>query len=84
MQLSHFFTATKTCPSHLSQHFGVRLLSEIFGKKRLNTRGFAQVYLRSCLGYGPGRSVKRRSKSSSLHSKKNFCLGDAGFLWVTS
>jgi len=23
-------------------------------KKRLNARGFAQEYLRSCLGYGPG------------------------------
>ena len=29
-------------------------------------------------------SLKRRGKSSSLHSKKNFCLGDAVFLWVTS
>jgi len=44
-------------------------------KKRLNARGFAREYLRSCSGYGPGRSVKRHGKSSSLHSKKNFLLG---------
>jgi len=53
-------------------------------KKRLNARGFVWEYLCSCTGYGPGRSVKRRGKSSSLHSKKIFCLGGAGFLWVTS
>jgi len=53
-------------------------------KKRLNARGFAQEYLCSCTGYGPGRSVKRRGKSSSLHSKKFFCLGSEVFLWVTS
>jgi len=28
---------------------------------------------------GPGRSVIRRGKSFSLHSKKHFCLGGAGF-----
>jgi len=50
--------------------------------KRLNARGLRE-YLRSCTGYGPGRSVKRRGKFSSLHSKQNFCLGDAGFLWAT-
>jgi len=49
-------------------------------KKRLNARGFAREYLRSCTGYGPGRSLKRRGKSSSLYSKKNFCLGVAAFL----
>jgi len=27
----------------------------------------------------PGKSLKRCGKSSSLHSKKNFLLGDAGF-----
>jgi len=41
-------------------------------KKRLNVRGFAREYLRSSSGYGPSRSVKRRGKSSSLHSKKKF------------
>jgi len=41
-------------------------------KKHLNARGFVREYLRSCTGYGPGWSIKRRSKSSSLHSEKNF------------
>jgi len=53
-------------------------------KKRLNACGIAREYLRSCSGYGLGRSIKRHGKSSSLHSKKFFCLGVAGFLWVTS
>jgi len=48
-------------------------------KKRLNARGFAQEYLCSCMGYRPGRSVKRHSKSSSLHSKKIFLVGACGF-----
>ena len=39
-------------------------------KKRQNTHGFAREYLRSCSGYGPGWSVKRRDKSSSLHLKR--------------
>jgi len=65
-------------------HFGVRLLLRIFGKKRLNARGFVREFLCSCTGYGPGRSIKRRGKSSSLHSKKNFFLGGCEFLWVTS
>jgi len=43
-------------------------------KKRLNARGFAQEYLRSCTGYGPGRSVKRCGKSSSLQSKKKYIV----------
>jgi len=30
--------------------------------------------------HGPGQSVKRCGKSSSLHPKKNFLLGGAGFL----
>jgi len=29
--------------------------------------------------YGPGRSVKRRGKSSSLHSKKSILVGECGF-----
>jgi len=53
-------------------------------KKRLKACGFAREYLHSCTGYGPGRSVKRRSKSSSPHSKKIFLLGGCVFLWVTS
>jgi len=43
----------------------------IFGKKRLNTHGFAWEFLRSGMFYRPGKSIKRRGKSSSLHSKKN-------------
>jgi len=53
-------------------------------KKRLNARGFAREYLRSCTGYRPGRSIKRHGQSSSMHSKNCFCLGGAGVLWVTS
>jgi len=53
--------------------------SGIFEKKRLNARGFAREYIRSCLGYGPGRSIKRHGKSSSMHSKK-FLLGGCRFL----
>jgi len=48
-------------------------------KKHLNAHGFAQEYIRSCLGYRPGRSVKRRGKSFSLHLKKYFCLGVVDF-----
>ena len=53
-------------------------------KKRLNARGFVQEFLRSGMLYRPGRSLKRLGKSSSLHSKKNFLLGDTGFLLVMS
>jgi len=63
----------------ISSHFGVRLLLRIFEKKRWNARGFAREYLRSCSGYGPGRSVKRCSKSSSLHLKRKFLLGGCVF-----
>jgi len=52
-------------------------------KKWLNACGFAREYLRSYMGYGPGRIIKRHGKSSSLHSKTFFWLGRAGFLWVT-
>jgi len=41
-------------------------------KKRLNARGFAREFLRSGMLYRPGKSLKRRGKSSSLHSKKNY------------
>ena len=36
-------------------------------KKRLNARGFAWEFLQSCMLYRPGKSLKRRGKSSSLH-----------------
>jgi len=52
---------------------------EFSEKKRLKTHGFAQEYLRSCWGYGPGWSVGRRNKSSSLHTEKFFLLGMCGF-----
>ena len=44
-------------------------------KPRLNARGFAWEFLRSGMLYRPGKSLKRLGKSSSLHSKKIFCLG---------
>jgi len=47
----------------------------IFAKKHLNSPVFAQEYLRSCLGYGLVRSVKKCSQSSSLPSKKIFLPG---------
>jgi len=40
--------------------------------KRLNARGFAREFLRSGMLYQSGKSLKRRGRSSSLHSKKNF------------
>jgi len=49
-------------------------------KKRLNTRGFVREFLWSGMVYRPGKSLKRRGKSSSLHLKKIFLLGGAGFL----
>ena len=52
--------------------------------KCLNACGFAQEFLRYGMLNRPGKSIKRRSKSSSLHSKKIFCLGVAGSLSVTS
>jgi len=66
------------------KHFGVQLLLGIFGKKRINARGSAWEFLRSGMLYRPGKSLTRRGKSSSLHLKKFFLLGGAGFLWVTS
>jgi len=47
-------------------------------KKRLNARGFAREFLRSGMLYRPGKSLKRRGKSSSLHSKKHFLPGGCG------
>ena len=43
-------------------------------KTRLNARGFAREFLQSGMLYRPGKSLKRRGKSSSLHSKKIFLL----------
>jgi len=51
---------------------------DIRKNKRLNARGFAREFLRSGMLYRPGKSLKRRGKSSSLHSKQNFLLGGCG------
>jgi len=50
-----------------------------FKKKHQNARSFAQQFLWSAKCYGPGRSVKRCSNTSSLHSKKNFLLRGCRF-----
>jgi len=52
---------------------------DIRKNKRLNACGFAWEFLRSGMLYRPGKSLKRRGKSSSLHSKQNFLLGGCGF-----
>ena len=62
----------------IAEHFGVQPKKGI-KKKHLNARCFAREFLRSCKCYGPGRSVKRHGKSSSLHSKKNFFVGGYRF-----
>jgi len=67
-----------------SNQFGNRVVSGIFGKKHLNARGFAREFLWSGMLYRPDKSLKRRGKSSSLHSNKFLLLGECGFLWVTS
>jgi len=48
-------------------------------KKRLNARGFAREFLWSGMLYRPDKSLKRHGKSSSLHSKQIFLLGDCRF-----
>ena len=52
-------------------------------KKRLNAHGFSREFLRSGMLYRHGKSLKRRGKTSSLHSKKFFLLGGCVFfcLW---
>jgi len=47
-------------------------------KKRLNAVALRE-FLRSSMLYRHSKSLKRRGKSSSLHSKKNFLLGMCGF-----
>jgi len=48
-------------------------------KKRINAHSFAREFLWSGMLYRPGKSLKRRDKSSSRHSKKIFLLGGCGF-----
>jgi len=43
-------------------------------KNRLNAHGFAWEFLWSGMLHIPGKSLKRRGKSSSLHSKNIFLL----------
>jgi len=50
-----------------------------FRKKRRNALGFAQEFLRFGMLYRPGKSLKRRGKSSSLHWKKIFFAWGCGF-----
>jgi len=52
--------------------------------KRLNARGFVGEFLWSSMLHRTSKSLKRRGKSSGLHSKRNFFLGGAFFLWLTS
>ena len=40
---------------------------DFWKKKRLNARGFAREFLQSGMLYRPGKSLKRRGKSSGLH-----------------
>ena len=68
---------TLWCPAF--RRFFPKILQGFSEKKRLNARGFVQEFLRSGMLYRPGISLKRRGKSSSLHSKKIFCLGGTGF-----
>jgi len=42
------------------------LIQAIRKKNSWFARGFAWEYLRSCTGYGPGWSVKRRKDAASL------------------
>jgi len=46
--------------------------------------GFAQEFLPSSKCYRPGQKLKRLGKYCTLHSKNNFLVGGADFLWVTS
>ena len=39
-------------------------------KNRLNARGVAREFLYSCILYRPGKSIKKRGQSGTLHSKK--------------
>jgi len=48
-------------------------------KKRLNACGFVWEFLWSGILYRPGKSLKRRGKSSSLHSIRIFLLVGCGF-----
>jgi len=55
-----------------------------FRKKTPKCTWLCAGIFRSGMLYRPGKSLKRRGKSFSLHLKKIFCLGAVGFLRVTS
>ena len=83
---NHWFMLCRSCRhAVITQHTNTNCLrpaafEDSRKKTRLNTRGFAWEYLRSCLGYEPGRSIKRHGKSSSLHLKKFFACGCGFFV----
>ena len=70
MQLIQNYSILNTLASGCFQGF--------LGKKCLNARGSVLEFLRSAMLFRPGKSLKRRGKSSSLHSKKIFA-GEEGF-----
>ena len=76
------FQLVRTWKSQLVWSLTLRRLT-VFGdfrkKKRLNALGFAWEFLWSGMLCRPGKRLKRRGKSSSLHSKKNFLLGGCEF-----
>ena len=77
-----FIYSSKQCLNCLLIEFNTLAPSWFRGfseKKRLNTRGFAQEFLRFGILYRSGKSLKRCGKSSSLHSKKIFLLGGCVF-----
>ena len=77
------FLSVALCPQFMSLTFWHPLgFGDFREKKHLNARGFAREFLWSGMLYRPGKRLKRRGKSSSLYSKKNFLLGGCGFLWV--
>jgi len=64
-------------PGHFSHAVFNTLASDAFGdfrKIHRNARGFVREFLPFGKCSGPGWSIKRPSKSCSLHSKKNFWL----------
>jgi len=58
---NNHFTQIVNCLSWLNT-LAPRLIQAVCKKNSWIARGFAWEYLRSCTGYGPGRSVKRRGK----------------------
>jgi len=74
-----FKQEVKICNFYINSLASAKI-REFSEKTHLNAHGFARKFLWSSMLYRPGKSLKRHGKSSSLHSKKIFCLGGAGFL----